>query len=463
MGTFVFNYTGATAPMTVGNNEFAVKVKGPKFMEELTRIADMSGVTVATTGVGNGDAADSFAISVNDDSPGQVTAISEGNSFVITFTAAGTLDGAKMEIGLPSTHFSSFDNKPGEVGYTTVTSQGNVTAVFGGKAASGFSDKVLGVEITQLRKNETITISYGYTAGPSGVKVDAKTTGFRSFPVRIQSDKDQAIGTDADEKVSENKEPTFEVLAASGSGTLTVTRDVTGTVDDEAAIVDVAGQNNTLKDRTDDVDPATINAGDAVTMYFNYDAAGKIKNGSLIIDLDSRWNVADSDSKDADGNFTGNVSVVNKSGGAELGAIVGVGHKITVPLTFMKAGQSFDVKYVTTAPPQKIDETVFTFSMASVDYEAITEIKAPRGVGSTKKIKITNAKDGSGSLATPAADDSDKYTVTAGSTGNNIDITYTAAGQIDKGQLVVQVPNNFPIPAKDADGNVSVSILSQSA
>merc|ERR1712093_843904 len=52
---------------------------------------------------------------------------------------------------------------------------------------------------------------------------------------------------------------------------------------------------------------------------------------------------------------------------------------------------------------------------------------------------------------------------TAGSAGNNIDITYTAAGQIDKGQLVVQVPNNFPIPAKDADGNVSVSILSQSA
>merc|ERR1711959_151212 len=257
--TFVLNYTGATAPMTVGNNEFAVKVKGPKFMEELTRIADMSGVTVATTGVGNGDAAGSFAISVNDASPGQVTAISEGNSFVITFTAAGTLDGAKMEIGLPSTHFSPFDNKPGEVGYTTVTSQGNVTTVFGGKADSGFSDKVLGIEITQLRKNETITISYGYTAGPSGVKVDAKTTGFRSFPVRIQSDKDQAIGTDGDEKVSENKEPTFEVLAASGSGTLTVTRDVIGTVDDEAAITDVAGQNNTLKDRTDDVDPATIN------------------------------------------------------------------------------------------------------------------------------------------------------------------------------------------------------------
>ena len=120
----------------------------------------------------------------------------------------------------------------------------------------------------------------------------------------------------------------------------------TGTVDDEGAIADVAGQNNTLKDRTDDVDPATINAGDAVTLYFNYDASGKIKNGNLMIDLDSRWNVADSDTKDADGNFTGNVSVVNKSGGAELGAIVGVGHKITVPLTFMKAGQSFDGKYI---------------------------------------------------------------------------------------------------------------------
>jgi len=116
-----------------------------------------------------------------------------------------------------------------------------------------------------------------------------------------------AIGTAADETVSENKEPTFEVLAASGSGTLTVEKQIGDAV------------------RTNDIDAAVVNAGDAVTLYFNYDAAGKIKNGQLVIDLDSRWPVADSDSKDADGNFTGNVSVVNKSGGAELGAIVGVG------------------------------------------------------------------------------------------------------------------------------------------
>ncbi|MEE2911884.1 MAG: FlgD immunoglobulin-like domain containing protein [Candidatus Poribacteria bacterium] len=439
---FVFKYSGAIAPMTVGNNEFAVKVKGPKFMEELTRIADMTNVTIATTGVGNGDAAGSFALTVNDSSPGQVTAISQGNSFVITFTAAGTLDGGRMEIGLPSTHFSAFDNKAGEPGYTTVSSTGTVTAVFGAKADSGFSGNGLGIEISKLRKDETVTVNYGYTSGPSGVTVDAKTTGFRSFPVSINSS-GKVTGA-ANEKVSENKEPTFEVLAASGSGTLTVQKQV-----GDAA-------------RGNDVAATVVNAGDAITLYFNYEAAGKIKNGSLLINLDPNWQTADSDSKDADGNFTGNVSVVNKSGGAELGAISGVGHQITVPLTFMKAGQAFDVKYVITAPIEKIDETTFTFSMASVDYEALTEIKSPRGTGSPHKIKVTQAKDGSGVLSTPAADDSDKYTVTAGSTGNNYDVVYTAAGRMDKGRLIFQVPTNFPTPVKDKDGNISVSVVSSS-
>merc|ERR1711881_37255 len=216
-------------------------------------------------GVGNGDAAGSFALTVNDSSPGQVTAISQGNSFVITFTAAGTLDGGRMEIGLPSTHFSAFDNKAGEPGYTIVSSTGTVAAGFGAKADSGFSGNGLGIEISKLRKDETVTVNYGYTSGPSGVTVDAKTTGFRSFPVSINSS-GKVTGA-ANEKVSENKEPTFEVLAASGSGTLTVTKDTVGTVDDEGAIADVAGQNNTLKNRGDDVAATVVNAGDAITLY----------------------------------------------------------------------------------------------------------------------------------------------------------------------------------------------------
>ena len=429
-------YKDVTVPFGIATYSFPVQVK--QFGGILTQVqatatdgtkVDSVKVVVAVAERGSG------TMVVNG---GPVEASSQGNTLIFVYTAAGTLDGGALELvprDVGDTGWTNPQGAQGSIGYTTVAFSSGASGSFtfgpnhvdqGGKRAPDFSGDGVGILFSRMRVNDTVTIVYGAGGAGNGATAPAQT-GLSYFDVYVGPDYSSAddigIGSGKDgagegntngSKFSDSKAPFVSVQSKAGSGIVTITEMV-------------ADGDDLVADATTD---RITTAGRKGALVFKFTAAGDMNGGAFSITLDNSWPAP-------------NVNSTSATSDGSVSALIFRQQEIIVPIVTLSATQTITVTYGGKHKDHRViapgipEDSVFTFKTRSTStgtFVAIADESDTDDDPRNFEVKVTQAADGSGSVAVAPA------RVTAGSTGNTFAITYTAVGQMDGGEIQLEVP-----------------------
>ena len=327
---------------------------------------------------------------------GPVASGSSGNELTFRFTAEGTMDGGGIKITPPS-GWSDPQREPGQPGYTTATSDGSIRNI-------EFPDGSVVVNVNQLAPDEKITVVYGRGSGSSGVTAQSNI-GAAVFDINSKT----AVDGDF---APISPQPSVRVdPARDGAGTMTVSRN-------------------------------TVTAGERVTLAFDYTVQGTIRDGAVRLSIPPGWSQPNRNSGQA--GFT----EASVTPGATIGTPQVSNRDITIPVPFLTTGQTLTITYGSSGGSSR----AIVQPTTEEDVEFI-----PRSQGSATgvpvvlfsaapSVDVTGAGDGSGN----ATRDTTPSTLTAGSSGNTIRITYTADGPMINGNLALDVPQGWSQPNSQA-------------
>ena len=308
---------------------------------------------------------------------------SAGNELVFELVADGIMDGGSLKVTIPTTDATNPWTAPqlnaGQAGYVLAQTPNGGSA--GVVAVTGH---VITVPIVSLAKDQVLRVRYGAASGSSGATAQG-TIGYSSFKFRTKGKAD-----DADYGVAGYL--AIEITnAASGTGSVAV-----GT--------------------------ASVAAGDATSLTFTYTASGTIDGGAIKMALPtgSAWPA---------------MTAANTTATAGAGASVGTatvasdGSTIEVPVSSLGAGQTVAINYgggSAITVPSQLGSYSFNFSSKGSSTGSLVSILTQPSV------TVTSAADGSGTGAVSVT----TGTITAGSTGNSFNVTYTAVGPVSGGAVL---------------------------
>ena len=188
--------------------------------------------------------------------------------------------------------------------------------------------------------------------------------------------------------------------------------------------------------------PSVLAASSGNTITFTYTAAtGGLASGSLTLDVPAGWTTPQT------GAGAGQVT-------SSAGSVSVSGQTVTVDSLTLGSGGTVTVTYANATASSSTGVHTFTTMEKSTPSGTLTALST------SPSITVTNAADGSGTLS------ADTGSVLAGSSGNTIAFTYTAAtGGMSNGGVKLTVPTGWTAPTTsagaghvDADsGSVSVS------
>ena len=271
--------------------------------------------------------------------------------------------------------------------------------------------------------NDTVTIVYGAGGAGNGATAPAET-GLSYFDVYVGPSYSHAdnegIGSaevqDTEKSAKIPNPPFVSVQSQAGTGTVTIT--AMKAVGDELVAV--------ANDRT-------INAGQKGALVFTFTATGDMNGGAFSVTVDNSWPNPTPD----------NTSVMTTG---STGNLIPRQKELIVPIVSLSATQTITVTYGgtdkdhrVTAPGVPEAGSVFTFKTRSTPtgtFVAIPDTSPSDQDPRNFEVKVTQAADGSGKVTLPVA----QRTVSAGSTGNTFEITYTAVGQMNGGKIQLEVP-----------------------
>ena len=425
-------YKDVTVPFGITTYSFPVQVK--QFGGILTQVqatdpdglkVDSVKVVVAVAERGSG------TMTVTG---GPVEASSQGNTLIFVYTAAGTLDGGALELVPRDAEWTDPQGAQGSIGYTTVAFSPGVSATYtfgpnhvdhGGARAPDFSGDGVGILFSRMRVNDTVTIVYGVGGAGNGATAP-KQTGLSYFDVYVGPDYSSAddigIGSGKDgagegntngSKFLDSKAPFVSVQSKAGIGIVTITEMV-------------ADGDNLVADATTD---RITTAGRKGALVFKFTAAGDMNGGAFSITLDNSWPAPNANSTSASSDGSASELIFRQQ-------------EIIVPIVTLSATQTITVTYGDDKDNRVIapgipEDSVFTFKTRSTSTGTFVAIADESDTDVDPRffeVKVTQAADGSGSVAV------DPARVTAGSTGNTFAITYTAVGQMDGGEIELMVP-----------------------
>ncbi len=290
----------------------------------------------------------------------------------------------------------------------------------------------------------TIDVPAGWTAPQTGAGAGQVTSSVGSVSVAGQT-----ITIDS---LSRNAGQTVVVTYASGVATTTGSANWTTKQKSTAGgtLTNLAGQPSVTVDNAADGTgtlstgtSSVLSASAGHTITFTYTAAtGGTTNGAFTIDVPAGWSAPSTT-----GSATGYTT-------SSSGTVSVAGQTITVDSLSLAAGATVTVTYGSTASGGS--GAVASSSTGSQTWSA-TEKSTAGGtltaLASSPSITVTNSTDGSGTLTTPTS------TVLAGSVGNSITFTYTAAtGGMTSGGVRIVVPAGWTAPQTGAGaGQVTAS------
>src|SRR5439155_778158 len=172
------------------------------------------------------------------------------------------------------------------------------------------------------------------------------------------------------------------------------------------------------------------------TVVFTYTAAtGGLTNGAVTVAVPTGWT--------APSTTGANAGFTTASGGTGTNTVSVAAQTITVSGVSLAAGATLTITYGSKAsagPGATANSTLGAQSWQA--QERSTSGGTLTNLGASPSITLTNAPNGSGTLTTPTA------SVVAGSAGNTVVFTYTAAtGGMTNGAVTVAVPTGWTAPS----------------
>ena len=420
-------YNNITVPFTIGTFQFPASVRGSRGLLTPISVATDSGsleINVAVAGRGSG------TMTV---SGGPVSAGSTRNTLEFIYSPAGSLDGGGLELVPPLAAngdplWTEPQGAPGSAGYTTVWikpagtasfvlfTAGHGSVNFGedkGEKRPDFTGKGIGILFNRLRVGDQIRIIYGDGGGNNGATAPT-TTGLSFFDVyTAPSFSDDALpignadGNAGDAKFGNEKRPFVSIQSGDGIGDVT--------------IADLSGDRETF-------------AGEKESLTFTFEADAPMNGGFFSVTVDASWPFPTSAN-----------TLVTTTGSTH--APLFLQREVRVPIVFLAGTQTITITYGKDADnrvdaPGIPETSVFVFKSQGTPGGILAAIPDPSPSDQDPRafeVKVDQARDGSGIVTIP---DTEKK-ATAGATGKTFNITFTAVGQMNGGQLKVSSPPNW--------------------
>jgi len=282
-----------------------------------------------------------------------VASASSGNELIFELVAAGTMDGGSLQVTIPTFDAANPWTAPqlnaGQAGYVLAQTPNG-----GSAGAAVVAGHVITVPIVSLAKDQVLRVRYGAGSGSSGVTARG-TTGYSSFKFETKGK-----AGDADYATA-GYLPIEITNAANGTGSVAV-------------------------------DPASVAAGDAVSLTFTFTAAGTIDGGSIkmALPVGSAWPAMASANTTATAGAGASVSTAT---------IASDGSTIEVPVSSLGAGQDVVINYgggSAITVPSQLGSYSFTFSSKGASTGSLVNILTQPSV------TVTSAADGLGTAAVSA-------------------------------------------------------------
>ena len=319
------------------------------------------------------------------------------------YTPIETIGDGELQFTVPSGWSAPQADSSREPGFTDVGSDGSVGSVI-------FSGNSLNLPIYSLDKGGTVTINYGTQDGGAVVPT---TSGETSFDIKIKGSETGSLVSLA----SGNMEQITIRPQASGRGT---------------AEIDTDGD---------------VHSGDTErTFTITYTAIGQIVGGSLKVTVPDGDDWADATAASIDvssgsATYGGDLSETALADNEDVGGV----NDLVISNINMGAGQSLTITYATDITA-KAGDVAFKigFDGGRGPDEGFTALP-------DLTVTVMDARAGSGDV------DISQMPIVAASTGNELTITYTVAGQISElREFKVRVPAGWSPPSAAATAEANV-------
>ena len=354
-------------------------------------------------------------------SPTSVEAGSNNRVIQVTFTAAGTMNGGKVSLEIPSGEWGLMQDDPTKRNYVTVRGSSGVSL----ESVNGTSTVAT---IRTLAKGGSFHFIYGggTTGSNNGVEVQ-NDTGTAAFTISSDGDGDGVFALITSDVKHEGREKTRNPkklgrIYADAPGKLQI--EVSGAADGTG---------------TATVDPAEVRAAaDDVRLVFSYTPTQTIQDGELRFTVPSGWSKPQVDD-------LGRPGYTEVAGGSLGTATDNDGYSVTVPIFFLDKTQTLTITYGATETGLAVASATTGTSSFRIEVKGSDDGNL-KSIQRQPTVRVGGQASGSGKAVLtvgPVGGDTNLY---AGDAGRRLTITYTAAGQTVGGRVRLTIPPDWSAP-----------------
>ena len=433
-----------------------------------------SGHNAGTVTVEIGNAPDGFGTATIDPDD-SLKAGSEDEDITVRYTVPGTMEGGAVRLSLPNSQWGSFqDDDATEANYLEVDVSG------GGSATTNVGPTAAIATLSGVAKGSVVIFRYGggTVASRNGAQVQSALAGSKApaaFVIESDGDSNGSFkvvkGMQRTKKQKEaDKESEEKPLGAvydTDAGMLFVT--VTGADDGNGSaeveivntgqgtgkypdILDTDGD----RDRMELVDSMRIHAGDTGTyLKFTYTPTQTLQNGQLIFETQGGWSAPQNNPGSA------GYTYFTETGTAEIDEITfdEDDDSVTLDIDFIDPEGTIEIHYGAyegdddgsgaVAPAARATSSPFMMSIKGGDATTNRARAIKTFKGKTIAVRVYSQASGGGNAKADATDNIRENVLGAGDMGRQVEIVYTASGQIRGGSLKLTIPGKWSNPTTD--------------
>ncbi len=375
-----------------------------------TRTAGTATVTLSNVEDGTGTAVLS---------PGTIEAGSSNRAIEVVFTAAGTMDGGAVSLGIPD-GWGAMQNDPTQRNYVTTRGAG-VSAV-------EITDRHAIATIDTLSKGGSFRFIYG---GGTGAAVGAEVqdnVGTAQFVIKSDGDGDGVFAA-----LTSDLEHTGREQIRNPDKTQKIYKDADGVL--QVKVTSALDGTGTVTLDT----PSVRAASDDVKLVFIYKPSQTIEDGELRFTVPSSWSQPQVEEVSLPG--------YTEVDGVGLGSVMDDDKfSVTVPIFSLDKANEITITYGATEAGRAVASATtgvdaFRFAVQGGESGNLAPIRTQPTVtvnpqASGKGKAVIAVTDGEGTLHT-------------GDTGRELTVTYTAVGQMVGGKVRLEVPAGWSAPTAE--------------
>ncbi len=356
-------------------------------------------------------------------SPGTIEAGSSNRAIEVVFTAAGTMDGGAVSLGIPD-GWGSMQEDPTKRNYVTVRGAG-VSLL-----PDNINDRYVIATIDTLAKGGSFRFIYGGgTGSDSDVGAEVQdNVGTAQFVIRSDGDGDGVF-----EAITSTLEHTGREKIRNPDKTQFLYKDAAGIL--QVKVTSALDGTGTVTLDTSSVRAAS----DDVVLVFTYKPSQTIEDGELKFTVPSSWSQPQVEEVSLPG--------YTEVDGVGLGSVTDDDRfSVTVPIFSLDKANEITITYGATDAGRAVASATtgvdaFRFAVRGGEDGNLAPIRTQPTVtvnpqASGKGKAVIAVTDGEGSLHT-------------GDTGRELTVTYTAAGQMVGGKVRLEVPAGWSAPTAD--------------